>query len=597
MTENNAYKVLARKYRPTSFADLRGQEVLVRTLSNAIESGRIAHAFVLTGIRGIGKTTTARIIARALNCTGPNGDAGPTINPCGVCANCKAIAEDRHMDVIEMDAATNTGVDNVRDIVETVQYAPAMGRYKIFIIDEVHMLSKSAFNALLKTLEEPPPYIKFIFATTELRKIPVTILSRCQRFDLRRLDTEALAAHLTDICQKEQVDAEAEALTLIASAGDGSVRDSLSLLDQAIAHSSSDGGIQVKTETVRQMLGLVDRSRIFALIEALAQGDAPTALATYRALYGAGADIATLLEDVAEVVHFITQVKLDPALADDVTFAQGDREQAKNLATQMSIPALSRLWQMTIKGLQEVQIAPSPHSAVQMVLIRIAYAGTLPTPGEIIGQLQSGEGVKFAGATGGGMPRATGASAIGAAPVTAAPAASMNATTASYGAPQTMGSSALAPMAQHHAQNAPTAQLGAQPQQAATTLLAHSPATQEEMLSEFAKLLDLFTREEPLLHHYLRNESQLVKLEPGRLELQMSANVPKEAAGNIGRFLSAQSAQRWVVVLSQGAKLPSLQDHFNKQQADAIAQATEHPLAQAAILAFPGAVITAVNDE
>ena len=569
VAEHNAYRVLARKYRPTSFADLRGQEVLVRTLSNAIESGRIAHAFVLTGIRGIGKTTTARIIARALNCTGPKDDAGPTINPCGVCANCIAIAEDRHMDVIEMDAATNTGVDNVRDIVEAVQYAPAMGRYKIFIIDEVHMLSKSAFNALLKTLEEPPPYIKFIFATTELRKIPVTILSRCQRFDLRRLDTEALAAHLTDICGQEGIAAEAEALTLIANAGDGSVRDSLSLLDQAIAH--SDSGKGVETETVRTMLGLVDRGQLFALIEALAYGDAAEALKLYRALYGAGVDVPTLLEDLAELVHFITQVKLDPGLAEDITYAQQDRESAKKLAGQLNVPALSRLWQMLLKGLTEVQYAPNPSSAVQMVLIRTAYAGTLPTPGDIIQQIQSGK--LAAGApvqSNSPAPRAV-----------AQPSGGFPSPSYAPGGGTQAAARQMEPMAQMQSQ--PVAQ--------------SVPYTAEEAMARFAELAESFSSAEPILYHYLLREAWLVGLEEGRLELKLSPKVPKEAAGNIGKHLTQSTGQRWVVILSHESAHPSLFEQKSRAQAEAVQNAKENPLVQAALVAFPGAEVVDVVKE
>ncbi len=573
MTVSVPYRVLARKYRPQSFKDLRGQEVLVRTLSNAIESGRIAHAFVLTGIRGIGKTTTARIIARALNCTGPTDTGGPTIDPCGLCGNCMAIASDRHVDVIEMDAATNTGVDNVRDLIEAVQYGPALGRYKIFIIDEVHMLSKSAFNALLKTLEEPPPYIKFIFATTELRKIPVTILSRCQRFDLKRLDTETLAAHLTDICAQESVEAEAEALTLIANAGDGSVRDALSLLDQAIAHSAQGSTLRIQADAVRGMLGLADRSRVFELITHLAHGDAAATLADYRALYAAGADIPTLLEDVAEIVHFVTQVKIDPALGEDVTFAQQDRDAAKLLAEQLGIPALSRLWQMALKGLQEVQTAPNPHAAVQMVLIRIAYAGTLPTPSDLLTQMQSG------------------------API---PAANMQ---VAAPRPSTPLSPSAAPRPVHsQAAQAVATQHSPMPDEApwAEEAVQRAPATMEEALEEFARLVAMFSKPEPLLYHHLMRETRLVSLlpstmeGPGKLELDFSPNVPKDAAGRIGKDLSDWTGQRWIVILSHGATAPTLQSLAETAKTQALDQARIHPLVAEALSAFPGAELTDV---
>ncbi len=572
------YRVLARKYRPSSFKDLRGQEVLVRTLSNAIESGRIAHAFVLTGIRGIGKTTTARIIARALNCTGPTDTGGPTIDPCGVCSNCVAIAADRHVDVIEMDAATNTGVDNVRDLIEAVQYAPALGRYKIFIIDEVHMLSKNAFNALLKTLEEPPPYIKFIFATTELRKIPVTILSRCQRFDLRRLDTEALAAHLTDICAQEAVEAEPEALTLIANAGDGSVRDALSLLDQAIAHGDGEN-IAIRAETVRAMLGLVDRSRIFALLGRLAEGDAAGALALYRTLHQAGADIPTLLEDLAEIIQFITQAKVDPALAEDVNFAQGDREQARALAERLSIPALSRLWQMTIKGLHEVQSAPNPSAALQMVLIRIAYAGTLPTPADVLQQIQQGGPVPNIA-----LPSAS--MAARSAPVMTAPSHS----------PQAMQQSPpAAPRAMASNGSAATAMRLEEPASPPAPPLQMAPASVEDAMEQFAALVARFAAPEPLLYHSLMRETRLVSLEPGRLELDFGPNVAKDAAGRIGQALSEWTGQRWIVALSHGAKGPTLHERAESAKSQAMEEARQHPLVVEALATFPRAELAEVE--
>jgi DNA polymerase-3 subunit gamma/tau len=385
------YRVLARKYRPTNFDDLIGQEALVRTLSNAIRSGRIAHAFLLTGIRGIGKTTTARIIARALNCIGEDGQGGPTISPCGVCSNCKMISDDRHVDVLEMDAASHTGVGDIRDLIETVRYLPTSARYKIYIIDEVHMLSTPAFNALLKTLEEPPPHVKFIFATTESRKIPVTILSRCQRFDLKRIDIQMLSAHLARTCEKEQVDAEAEALQVIAIAAEGSVRDSLSLLDQAIARGTEkDGRIQVEALSVRQMLGSADNTATFRLIELLFSGDINGALEEVRKQYHDGADPLLIVQDALEVSHLITRVKVSPAALADFSLSEHDRKAAQSMAERVSMAVLARLWQMMLKGISEVRIAPSPLAALEMLLVRVAYAAQLPTPAEVI---RSGDSV------------------------------------------------------------------------------------------------------------------------------------------------------------------------------------------------------------
>jgi len=379
------YRVLARKYRPANFDDLIGQEVLVRTLSNAIKSNRIAHAFLLTGIRGIGKTTTARIIARALNCIGPDEKGGPTINPCGVCANCKMIGEDRHVDVLEMDAASHTGVGDIRDLIDTVRYLPTSARYKIYIIDEVHMLSTNAFNALLKTLEEPPPHVKFIFATTESRKIPVTILSRCQRFDLKRIDSGKLAEHLQNIAAKENVQAEEEALKLISIAAEGSVRDALSLLDQAIARGVEEGGeLNVTTKAVRQMIGAADHSATFRLLEILLRGDVADAIADLEAQYTAGSDPLMLVQDALEIVHLVTRVKVAPLALSDISLSESDRTEAKKLADALSMPILTRLWQMLLKGVSEVKIAPSPLSALEMLLVRIAYSAQIPTPAEII---------------------------------------------------------------------------------------------------------------------------------------------------------------------------------------------------------------------
>src|SRR2546421_4236418 len=376
-----SYRVLARKYRPATFADLIGQDAMVRTISNAFETGRIPQAWILTGVRGVGKTTTARILARALNYELPDGSIkGPTIHMPALGVHDQAIMESRHVDVIEMDAASHNGVDDVRQINEAVRYSPVAARYKVYILDEVHMLSTPAFNALLKTLEEPPPHVKFVFATTEIRKVPITILSRCQRFDLRRVDAQALVKHLAAIAEKEEITVEPDALALIARAAEGSVRDSLSLFDQAIAHSAGP----VRAEDVRQMLGLADRTRTIDLFEAVMRGDMAAALTELRQQYDTGADPAVVLADLAEFTHFVTRVKVVPAVAGDVSLAEVERSRGRVFAEKLSIRVLARAWQMLLKGIAEVEAAARPLAAAEMLLVRIAYAADLPTPDEAV---------------------------------------------------------------------------------------------------------------------------------------------------------------------------------------------------------------------
>src|SRR5882672_3981140 len=382
-----AYRVLARKYRPTTFAELIGQEALVRTLSNAIASGRIAHAFILTGVRGVGKTTTARILARALNCIGADGTGGPTVSPCGECVHCRSIAEDRHVDVMEMDAASRTGVDDIRELTDGVRYRPVSARYKVYIIDEVHMLSKNAFNALLKTLEEPPPDVKFVFATTEIHKVPVTVLSRCQRFSLRRVPVELLVGHYRQIAEAEGIAIEPGALGLIARAADGSVRDGLSLLDQAIA--LADAG-PIAEAAVRDMLGIADRGLVFDLFETVMKGDAAGALHQLDGLYQGGADPLMILQELLDLTHFVTRLKLVPDAGAGDPMAEGDRVRAQPLAQALSMPVLARAWQMLLKGVEEVQNAPSPAQAAEMVLVRLAYVADLPAPVDLVRALGSG---------------------------------------------------------------------------------------------------------------------------------------------------------------------------------------------------------------
>ena len=419
--------MLARKYRPSTFAELIGQDALVRTLRNAFAQGRVAHAFMLTGVRGVGKTTTARIIARALNCVGPDGTGGPTPEPCGICPECRAILADRHPDVVEMDAASNNSVDDVRELREAVRYRPAQARFRITILDEVHMLSTQAFNALLKTLEEPPPAVKFLFATTELRKVPATILSRCQTFHLKRVPQAELRAHFAAIAAKERVEAEPEALSMIARAADGSVRDGLSLLDQAIALGGTEGGGgAVTAELVRNMLGQADRGLVLDLMEALMAGETPAALSLMDRAHERGADPLVVLKDLLELTHTLTRLRSVPALRDDPSLTEDERGRGAALASRLSVPVLGRAWQMLLKGLSEVQAeGVDRRAAAEMVLIRLAHVAEMPTPGDLVRRLvESGTGAAAAPPPASGRPgNGGGATAMRAARAAAAAAA------------------------------------------------------------------------------------------------------------------------------------------------------------------------------
>ena len=383
-TNENQYVVLARKYRPQNFEDLLGQDALVQTLTNAIQNNRLHHAYILTGIRGVGKTTTARLIARALNCPGADGKGGPTIHPCGVCDNCKAIAAGRHMDVMELDAASHTGVDDIRELLDSARYAPTNARYKVYIIDEVHMLSKGAFNALLKTLEEPPAHVKFIFATTEIRKVPVTILSRCQRFDLQRLSVETLTQLFTKILANENIPAETEALDIIAKAADGSARDGLSLLDQAIVLSNGN----INTDVVKKMLGLADRSQTLTLFENLVNGNMEAVLKDISEQYTNGATPMIVLQDLINITHDLAKVKIIPALLNSTSLSEIEKKTFATLSTSCSLAVLSKIWQMLIKGISEINMAPSAVEALEMILLRVAYSASLPTPYEILNEVK-----------------------------------------------------------------------------------------------------------------------------------------------------------------------------------------------------------------
>jgi DNA polymerase-3 subunit gamma/tau len=556
------YRVLARKYRPVTFAELVGQDALVRTLTNAIRTGRIAHAFVLTGVRGIGKTTTARIIARALNCVGPDGKSGPTIEPCGACEHCVAIAQDRHVDVIEMDAASRTGVDDIRDLIEGVQYRPVRARYKVYIIDEVHMLSKNAFNALLKTLEEPPEHVKFVFATTEIRKVPITVLSRCQRFDLRRLDREQLARHLAAIAAKENARIGADAIALLARAADGSVRDGLSLLDRAIAE--ADPAAEITAEQVRGMLGLADRSQTLDLFETVMKGAVAEALALAGELYRAGADPLTLVQDLLDVTHGVTRMKLVAEQA-SLDLSASEAARAKPLAEKLSVPVLSRAWQMLLKGIAEVQHAPQPMNALEMLLVRLAYVSDLPTPGEIVARLH-GQGA--ASGAGTAAPAAGGVRAAPAAPIATARAPAGN------GAPR----AALAQ--QPRAESARPA-----PAAAAAAEARPAPRTFHELVQLFAE------RREADLYAHLTRHVHLVRFEAGRLELRPTERAPPTLPNRVGELLSAWTGQRWIVSVSNEPGEPTVREQSDARAAAAHDRALAHPIVRKALAVFPGAAV------
>ncbi len=521
------YRVLARKYRPSSFEDLIGQDAMVRTVSNAFETGRIPQAWILTGVRGVGKTTTARILARALNYELPDGSVkGPTIHMPVPGVHCQAIMESRHMDVLEMDAASHTGVDDVRQINDSVRYAPASARYKVYIIDEVHMLSTAAFNAFLKTLEEPPEHAKFVFATTEIRKVPVTVLSRCQRFDLRRVDADVLMAHLANIAGKENVEVEPEALGIIARAAEGSVRDSLSLFDQAIAHAA---GV-VRADAVRQMLGLADRTRVIDLFDSLVRGDIASAFREFREQYDTGADPIVVLSDLAEFVNFVTRVKIVPATADNLAFGETERLRARDFASKLSMRVLSRMWQMLLKGITEAQAATRPAAAAEMVLVRIAYVADMPTPDEAIRMLEQNGG---------------------ASPVIAASAAPRGAP-----ARERFLDAVLAGARGRRA--AASAEASARPQMIAPVPDAQS-APAALRIASFPELVALAGEKRDLLTKAaLEADVRLVRIEDGRLEVTLERSAARTLINDLSRKLEQWTGRRWTVIVSNEAGQPTL---------------------------------------
>jgi DNA polymerase III subunit gamma/tau len=565
------YRVLARKYRPSTFAELIGQEAMVRTLSNAIATGRLAHAFILTGVRGVGKTTTARILARGLNCVGPDGSGGPTVAPCGVCANCRQIAEDRYSDVVEMDAASRTGVDDIRELTEGLLYRkPDLGRYRVYIIDEVHMLSRNAFNALLKTLEEPPPHAKFVFATTEINKVPLTVLSRCQRFSLRRVPADLLARHYRRIVETEAVEAEPAALALIARAADGSVRDGLSLLDQAIA--LTDG--RVSEKAVRDMLGVADRGLVFDLLESVLRGDAADALGRMDRLYQDGADPLIVLQDLLDLGHFLTRLKLAPEAGVGDPIIEGDRERARPLSERLTLPALARMWQMLLKGLGEVQAAPSPIQAAEMVLVRLAYVADLPAPAELVGSLVAPTapgGLPAQGAPP-AMPRIGGESPSPSTSLAAAPPTSV-----------TLGALATAPRVDPEERTNPPP-MGS---------VEHDPMPQS-----FAEVVALFDkRREAVIRSHLREHVHLIAFEPGRIEFHQTDGAPSNLANRVSQLLGEWTGERWLVARSEpAAGEPTLREQEDRRERDLRNEVGEHPLVQAVLETFPGATIAAIRE-
>jgi len=551
-TTNQSYQVLARKYRPETFTDLVGQDAMVRTLKNAFAADRIAQAFIMTGIRGTGKTTTARIIAKGMNCIGPDGQGGPTTDPCGVCEHCSAIIEGRHVDVMEMDAASRTGVDDIREIIDSVQYRAASARYKIYIIDEVHMLSTNAFNALLKTLEEPPAHVKFIFATTEIRKVPVTVLSRCQRFDLRRIEPEVMIALMRKIASAESAEITDDALALITRAAEGSARDATSLLDQAISH----GAGETTADQVRAMLGLADRGRVLDLFEAIIRGDASAALAELGAQYSDGADPMAIMRDLAEITHWISVVKITPDAADDPTVSPDERARGATLSEQLAMRVLTRMWQMLLKALDEVAQAPNSMMATEMAIIRLTHVADLPSPEELVKKLQNSSPPP--------APPAGGTSGVSAGIVTNA---------------QSNAAVTSAPT------GGPTASLGsAQPITETGSALAH--------YATFDSVVDL-VRSQRDVKLLVEVESciRLVSYQPGRIEFTPTNDAPSDLSQRLGGALQRWTGARWAIILSNTGTATTIAEDRTAAEDAIKAEAQQHPLMQAAMASFPNAKI------
>ncbi|CAN7620337.1 DNA polymerase III subunit gamma/tau [Phyllobacterium sp. LjRoot231] len=573
MTADSAYRVLARKYRPQNFDDLIGQEPMVRTLTNAFETGRIAQAWMLTGVRGVGKTTTARILARALNYNTTDVDK-PTIDLTVLGDHCQAIMEGRHVDVIEMDAASHTGIDDIREIIEQVRYRPVSARYKVYIIDEVHMLSNQAFNGLLKTLEEPPPHVKFIFATTEIRKVPITVLSRCQRFDLRRIDTGVLIRHLKKIADLETITVDDTSLSMIARAGEGSVRDSLSIFDQAIAH----GAGHVDAEAVRSMLGLADRARIIDLFEMLMRGDVASALREFRAQYDVGADPSVVLTDLADFNHLVTRIRFTPDVADDISLSEDERLRGRDFAEKLSIRVLSRTWQMLLKGITEVDNSSRPVQAAEMLLIRLAHAADLPTLDEALKSLGSGETLS------GQAPRSDGTrpnSGNGGAPM----ARSTDAVASSRGSVSSNGGATMRLVEQEPRQE---------------PIVLPQPAVEEATLavplSSIEDIIALADKQRDMQFKIMvKNCVRLVSIRPGRLEINLTENAPKTLLTDLSQKLSDWTGIRWMVSLSREQGSATINETETAKRDSLLSDAKSDPDVAAILARFPGAKIINVR--
>jgi DNA polymerase-3 subunit gamma/tau len=607
------YRVLARKYRPQTFAELIGQDAMVRTLGNAIARDRLAHAFLMTGVRGVGKTSTARLIAKALNCIGADGQGGPTIDPCGVCEPCRAITEGRHIDVIEMDAASNTGVDDVREIIEAVRYAAVSARYKIYIIDEVHMLTRNAFNALLKTLEEPPAHVKFLFATTEVNKVPVTVLSRCQRFDLRRITPDMLFEHFTQILAKEGVEAEAEATWLIAHAAEGSVRDGLSILDQAIAHADLDGGGTVGAEQVRHMLGLSDRSTIANLLATVLEGDAGAAIDLVRGQYALGIEPIALVRGLMDLTHSVTLAKL--SRYDDPALVPADRERIMDWAQKMGFAPLNRLWQLLLKGHDEVLRANNPLEHLEMLLLRVIYAAAMPDPAELARLLGQ---VNVAGLSGGqgnaaAIPAPAPAPApdpIVSAPVVAAPSPEPKVVQVSAVETPAVTGPVDAPAERVPAETPPwedeteadddgSDDSGLEDAVDASSPpapdAAPAPSVAEALtIAQIHQLLDTNGRHS--LAGMVYDNVRLLKLEAGLIVYQPAELLPSDFPRLLGEALYELTGSRWQVRPEEGDARPSMHDMELAKLADNQARIRDLPVVKAAFDAFPEASLEDTDD-
>ena len=538
------YRVLARKYRPQTFADLIGQEAMVRTLRNAFAADRIAHAFMLTGVRGVGKTTTARIIAKGLNCVGRDGRGGPTIEPCGVCDQCRAIAEGRHVDVLEMDAASRTGVGDIREIIDSVAYRAASARYKVYIIDEVHMLSASAFNALLKTLEEPPAHVKFLFATTEIRKVPVTVLSRCQRFDLRRIPAEGLVAHLKSIASEEGFAVPDDALAIVARAAEGSVRDALSILDQALA--LAEDGAPPDAAQIRAMLGLADRARVLDLYDLTMKGDAAGALAELRSQYDAGADPIAVLQDMLELTHWLTRLKIAPEASKDVAASPAERDQGLAMAARLTMQTLTRAWTLLLRSLAETRDAPLAIQAAEMAIARLCFAADLPPLDRLIAEAAKGGGAAPGAAPRGPVPGSGGA----------------RASADGRGAPI---------QARAQADEQPT---------------AVSVPTFEALLRRLEEEDDL------ILKARVEKFVRLVSFADGRMAIAFAPGAnPKEIVSGLQDRLKAWTGKSWLIDMRESGGAPSIAEARDNARAATMNAVSQHPLVKAALEAFPGAKI------